>query len=151
MKTRYKVWLHLEEITTDDEGNEEFKTRDDLILPMDVAEEDTLEDAERVMNDIYNRYYPEPDLPYIQLVENFGNKLSTHLDLQYFPDVKFYRDNADDTDVHYTVELFSNGCLNYSNLIYRLAYSCKDTKANIHNIVQQYIVDNGNDEYLNDF
>jgi len=151
MKTRYKVWLHLEEITTDDDGNEDFKTRDDLILPMDVAEEDNLEDAERVMKDIYDKYYPEPDGPYIQLVEDFGNKLTSDLDKKYFSNVKYYRDNEDDTDVHYTVELFSNGCLNYSNLIYRLAYSCKDTKSNIHNIVQQYIVDNGNDEYQNDF
>lgn len=142
MKTRYKVWLHLEEITTDDEGNEDFKTRDDLILPLDVAEEDTLEDAERVMNEIHNVYW-NPDSPSIQLVENFFNKLTNDLDKRYFPDVKYYHDNEDDADVHYTVELFNNGCLTYDNLIYRLAYSCKDTKVNIHNIVKEYVEDFG--------
>ena len=74
---------------------------------------------------------------------DFFNKLTKELDKKYFPEVKYYRDNKNTTKIHYTVELFNNGCLTYGNLIKRISDSCKDTKQNIHSIVSPYIEDFG--------
>jgi SepF-like predicted cell division protein (DUF552 family) len=55
---KYKVWLHLEEITLDEDGEEEeYMSMDEEVLPLPVAEVDTQEDAERFMNELYNAYY----------------------------------------------------------------------------------------------
>lgn len=70
-------------------------------------------------------------------------KVCSVLDKKYFPDVKYYRDDKNNADVHYAVELFNNGALTYKKLITRLAKNCKDTEKNIHKIVKKYIDDFG--------
>lgn len=83
----------------------------------------------------------------IKIVSDFFNKLTKDIDTKYFPDVKYYRDNKNTTDIHYTTELFNNGCLTYVKLIDRLAKSCNDTKENIHAIVSKHIEDFGDFTY----
>lgn len=83
----------------------------------------------------------------MELVEDFFNKLLGDLDSKYFPDVKYYRDDKEDAKLHYTVELFNNGCLTYEELINRAAKSCNDTKENIHKIVSLYVKDFQGYEY----
>lgn len=80
-------------------------------------------------------------------VDNFFNVLASDLKMKYFPSVKYYRDDSDCTKVHYTIELFNNGVLGYSEMIKRLSKSCKDTPKNIHEIVSKYIQDFGSYEY----
>ena len=74
-------------------------------------------------------------------------KLASELDKKYFPEVKFYRDNKNTTNIHYAVELFNNGCFTYDKLIKSLSTNCNDTKENIHKIVSSYIEDFGDYEY----
>ncbi len=83
----------------------------------------------------------------MKLVEDFFNKLLQEIGAKYFPNVKYYRDNKEDADAHYTVELFNNGCLVYSELIRRLAVSCNEKKEEIHRIVSQYVTDFESYEY----
>jgi hypothetical protein len=75
----------------------------------------------------------------IEKVDDFFNKLAKEIDKKYFPDVKYYRDNKDDADAHYAIELFNNGVIGYDSLIKKLSKSCKDKKENIQNIVNKYI------------
>lgn len=77
----------------------------------------------------------------MKIVDNFFNKLAQEIGKKYFPNVIYYRDDKDCTDVHYSIELFNNGCLTYTRLINKLAKSCKDTKKNIHSIVSKHIKD----------
>lgn len=77
----------------------------------------------------------------MKLVPNFFNKLAQEIDGKYFPEVEYYRDNKNTTDIHYAIELFSNGCLTYTKLISRLAKSCNETKDNIHKIVSPHVED----------
>lgn len=77
----------------------------------------------------------------------FFNGLTKELDTTYFPEVKYYRDKKETTDIHYTCELFNNGCLGYDKLVSRIAKSCKDTKENIHAIASKYIADFEGYEY----
>ncbi len=79
----------------------------------------------------------------IKIVSDFFNKVAKDLDGKYFPNVKYYRDDKNCTDVHYALELFNNGVLGYDNLIKKLSKSCGDTKQNIHSIVNKYIQDFG--------
>ena len=79
----------------------------------------------------------------IKIVDDFFNKLAKEIDKKYFPDVKYYRDDEDDTAVHYAIELFNNGVTSYDKLISKLSKHCKDTKENIHKIVKKYIEDFG--------
>ena len=83
----------------------------------------------------------------IHTTENFFNKVATELDKTYFPNLKYYRDNDNCVKVHYTLELFTNGCLTYRQLIGRLAKSCNDTTKAIHLIVENYVVSFGNYNY----
>ena len=53
----------------------------------------------------------------ITIVEDFFNKLVWNLDNKYFPNVSYYRDNKECTKVHYAVELFNNGMIQYDKLI----------------------------------
>lgn len=82
--------------------------------------------------------------------DDFFNKVCKEIDGKYFPDVKYYGDNKNTTDIHRTVELFNNGVLSYAKLIQRLAKSCNDSNENIHNIIKKYIVDFGGYEYKAD-
>ena len=74
------------------------------------------------------------------LVNDFFNKLAIEIDKTYFPNVSYYRDNKDNADAHYTIELFNNGCLTYTKLIDKLSKSCKDSKENIKTIVEKYVI-----------
>jgi hypothetical protein len=82
-----------------------------------------------------------------KIKDDFFNKLASDIDKKYFPDVKYYRDDKDDTAVHYAIELFNNGVSGYDTLINKLSKHCKDTKENIHKIVSKYIEDFGDYEY----
>ena len=75
------------------------------------------------------------------LVTDFFNKAVQAVDKKYFPEVKYYRDNDKCAKVHYTFELFSNGCLTYAKLMTRVAKNCKATKQEIHDIVKTFVSD----------
>lgn len=77
----------------------------------------------------------------MKIVQDFFNKLVKELDAKYFPEVKYYRDNENTAKIHYTVELFSNGCLTYNKLINTISKHCSDTKENVHEIVSKYVKD----------
>lgn len=81
------------------------------------------------------------------IIEDFFNKLAGELDKKYFPEVKYYHDNKNTQKIHYSVELFNNGCLTYDQLIIRLSKACKETKQEIHTIVSKYIKDFEGYEY----
>lgn len=76
----------------------------------------------------------------MKIVDNFFNLLCGELDSLYFPTVKYYRDNDKCAKVHYTVELFNNGCLTYDKLIIKLCLYCDTTVNNIKSIVDKYII-----------
>lgn len=75
----------------------------------------------------------------MKLVNDFYNIVAKAIDTKYFAEVKYYRDNKNTIKIHYSLELFSNGCLTYDKLINRLAKACKETKENIHAIVKEYV------------
>jgi len=75
----------------------------------------------------------------MKIVEDFFNKLAIEIDKKYFPDVKYYGDDKNCAAVHYSIELFNNGCLTYENLIKRLSKSCKTTTDEIKLIVDKFI------------
>jgi hypothetical protein len=83
----------------------------------------------------------------IHTTEDFFNKVAMEIDSTYFPTVKFYRDDNSCVNVHYTLELFNNGCLTYRQLIGRLAKYCEVTTKEIHTIVTKYIVSFGSYTY----
>ena len=83
----------------------------------------------------------------MKLVDDFMNKLAGDLDKKYFPNLKYYRDEDKCANVHYACELYSNGCSTYSQLINKLAKNCKETKENIHAIVNKYVESFENYEY----
>ena len=77
----------------------------------------------------------------MKIVDDFFNKLVKELDNKYFPSVKFFRDDKNDTKLHYAVELFNNGIITYDKLIDKISVCSKETKQNIHLIVSKYIKD----------
>lgn len=80
----------------------------------------------------------------IHTVNDFFNKAATDIRAAYFADVVHgLTENKSYYTAIYTIECFSNGCLTYRKLIGRLAKSCKDSTANIHEIVSKYIVSFG--------
>lgn len=93
------------------------------------------------------KFYIDKEAKPIKIVSDFFNKLVGELDKKYFPDVKYYGDNKQTTEIHRTAELFNNGVLSYTKLIQRLSKSCNETKENIHKIVSNYIEDFGDFKY----
>ena len=83
----------------------------------------------------------------MKLTKDFFNKVLTELDAKYFPAVKYYGDDKNDSKLHYAVECFSNGVLTYPKLIDKAAKLCKDSTSNIHAIVSKYVEDFGGYEY----
>lgn len=83
----------------------------------------------------------------ISMTDDFFNKVVTEIDETYFPEIKYYRDNNNCAKVHYTVELFNNGCLTYRQLVGRVAKSCNDTTENLHRMIEKYIVSFGSYNY----
>jgi hypothetical protein len=79
---------------------------------------------------------------YITMKPNFS-KICGELDKKYFPNVKYYRDDVNCTEVHYATELFNNGCLGYETYINRLTMATKSSKKEIHAIVSKYVEDFG--------
>jgi len=77
----------------------------------------------------------------MKLVDDFFNKAAKAIDSKYFPDVKYYRDDKRTTKIHYSLELYSNGCLTYDKLIKDLSKACNETEENIHAIVSPFILD----------
>ena len=77
----------------------------------------------------------------MELVNDFFNKLVKDIDTQFFPDVKYFRDDKNCAYCHYTIEMFNNGCLTYDTLIKRLAKKCKTTSENIIQIVDKYLIE----------
>lgn len=58
MPSKFKVWLHLEEIVTNEDGTEEdYIDADDRVLPLPVAICDTIDEAEDLMNSISEEHY----------------------------------------------------------------------------------------------
>lgn len=83
----------------------------------------------------------------IQLVPDFFNKAAQEIDKKYFPELKYYRDNDTCAAVHYALECFSNGVINYTLLIKQLAKACNDSKENIHSLISKHIQDFNGYEY----
>lgn len=55
---RYKVWVHLEEIATDAEGNDlSYESLDEDILPMPLGNFSCKDNAIGFMNDLYDQNY----------------------------------------------------------------------------------------------
>lgn len=77
----------------------------------------------------------------MKLVNDFFNKVVKVIDTKYFPEVKYYRDNKNDANVHYALECYSNGCLTYNTLLKKVSKNCKDSKENIHNVLKEFIED----------
>lgn len=73
------------------------------------------------------------------LVDDFFNKVVNRINLSYFPDVKYYKDNRRCSNIHYMVENFNNGVIKYDKLIKFIAKNCRDSESNIHKIVSEYI------------
>ena len=61
------------------------------------------------------------------------------LDSIYFPTVTYYMDNKDCAKMHYTIELFNNGCMHYTTLLITLAKCCNVSVETIKEIVDKYI------------
>jgi len=75
----------------------------------------------------------------IVMVSDWFNSFLGEIDAKYFPNVKYYRDDENDTKVHYAAELFNNGVITYATFVKRLAKACNDTHENIHSILFKYI------------
>jgi hypothetical protein len=74
------------------------------------------------------------------LVQDFYNKVLSELDKIYFPNVKYYMDDKKCAKLHYTTELFNNGCLDYETYIKRISKLCGDSETKIKEIVDKYIL-----------
>lgn len=85
----------------------------------------------------------------IHTVTDFYNKVMIDLRNAYFPGKTPIEllDNENHRQVRNTVELFSNGCLNYRKLIGRLAKHCGHTTEKINAIVERHITSFGNYKY----
>lgn len=57
MKKKYKIWMHLEEITLDENSNDvDYKSLDDEELPLPLEIHDNREEAVRIMNQFHKIY-----------------------------------------------------------------------------------------------
>ena len=76
----------------------------------------------------------------MRIVNGFFNLFCGEIHEKYFPNVEYYRDNADETKARYAVELFNNGCLTIDVLIAKVAKHTKDSKENIELILNKYLI-----------
>jgi hypothetical protein len=84
----------------------------------------------------------------IHTTPDFFNKVAIEMRSTYFPtEIHGITENKDYHKTTRTLELFNNGCINYRQLIGRLAKSCNDTTSKINSIVEKYIVSFGNYQY----
>ena len=78
---------------------------------------------------------------------NFFNNVAQKIDATFFPNVKYYRDCESCTKVHYALELFNNGALNYRKLIGRISKATNQTTKAIHEMVETEIISFGSYKY----
>lgn len=78
---------------------------------------------------------------------NFFNNVATKIDATFFPDVKYYRDCENCTKVHYALELFNNGALNYRKLIGRISKATNQKSKVIHDLISVEIISFGSYKY----
>ena len=75
----------------------------------------------------------------MKTVDNFYNKVAKDIMEKYFPTIKWHRDNFASQKAMYQLELFNNGCLNYTKLVKKLSKYCMTTKEEIEQILTKYI------------
>lgn len=75
----------------------------------------------------------------MKLVNDFYNKVASDIRKKYFAGVP-HASTKSYNDTTYTIELFSNGALNYDNFINRLAKNCNDSVDEIKTIVDKYVL-----------
>lgn len=73
------------------------------------------------------------------LTENFYNKVAKELMQDYFPTIKWHRDNFASQKAMYNLELFNNGCLAYNTLVKKLAKYCMTEKKEIKTLLSKYL------------
>lgn len=84
----------------------------------------------------------------IHTTDNFFNKVAADIRVKYFKDeVHGTTENKGYHAATNAIELFSNGCLTYRQLIGRLGKACNDSGCNIHSIVQNHVVSFGQYKY----
>jgi len=83
----------------------------------------------------------------MKIVNDFFNKACSDIDKKYFPDVKYYGDKKETTDIHYAVELFNNGVIGYNELLDKVSLACKVSHEEIHNIISKHVESFGNLEF----
>jgi hypothetical protein len=55
---KYKVWLHLEEIIIDEDGQEQdYISADEIVLPLPVGVYETWQEAETFMEQLHQQFY----------------------------------------------------------------------------------------------
>jgi hypothetical protein len=74
------------------------------------------------------------------LVDDFFNKVVNKINSVYFPEVEYFRDNKRCSNVHYLVEKFNNGVIDYGKMIRLVARNCKDSETNINKLISEFIV-----------
>ncbi len=77
----------------------------------------------------------------MKLIDGFYNPCADKIKETYFPELIVYWDSEESTSARYKIELFSNGCLGYAELIQHLSLLCNDTKENIHNNLKDFVID----------
>ncbi len=75
----------------------------------------------------------------MKIKEDFYNKFAEKIRKEFFPNVKFYRDNKQCEKACYTIELFNNGAINYKYLITHLSLICKTSEESMHDIAKGFI------------
>lgn len=83
----------------------------------------------------------------MKIVQDFFNKTAQEVMKTYFPSVKFYRDDENAVKAKYAIELFNNGCLEYTALIARISTATGAEREDIHKLVSKHIEDFEGFEY----
>jgi len=77
----------------------------------------------------------------MKLINDFYNKLVQDIHNEYFPTIKYLKDDKRGANACYAIECFSNGVIPYATLIKRLATNCKTTPDKLHVKVNMYVTD----------
>ncbi len=75
----------------------------------------------------------------MKILNDFFNNTCSEIDKKYFPEVKYYGDKKETTDIHYAVELFNNGVIGYNELLDKVAIACSVSHEEIHKIISKNI------------
>jgi hypothetical protein len=79
----------------------------------------------------------------IHTTDNFFNKAAQEIDMNFFKDVQYYRDNKECTNCHYALELFNNSAITYPELIKIIARQTRQQKNVIHDHIGKFITSFG--------